>query len=244
MAKIRIASINVCGLNDANKRQRVAIELKRLRADVLCLQDTHMEGARAKLMEQLGYKIVACMQQSVRVKGVAILSRTSEIKWKNCQADTLGQWIIAEGSSRGFCFTLCSIYGSTWDDPQAFLEMNRELAARTTPVILCGDLNINGLGIRWESGGCKYVGRTYKASRALLAMIQDNGLTDIWALTKSADPGDTYYTAPHQLVARLDYFFTSSRLSLDCAIEKYYPRVFSDHNPLILTIHNKVGLDI
>lgn len=78
-------------------------------------------------------------------------------------------------------------------------------------------------------------GRKPKVYKSLLQLIADHGLVDVWPRLMQFDLGYTHYSCPYQKLARLDYFFATSMLIYDAQIQ-LYPRVTSDHNPLVLKL--------
>lgn len=94
MGSIRIASINICGLNNAAKRRRVTEDLRILKADSICFQETHISASSSKLMAFEGYQLILCTKQEVKPQGVAIFARRGIINVLRSLSDRNGRRAI------------------------------------------------------------------------------------------------------------------------------------------------------
>lgn len=74
---LRIATLNICGLNDIKKRQRFSQGLRLLQADI-GLQETHIEESRSGLLKNLGFRFIAGTTQGTLTRGVAILAQNNK----------------------------------------------------------------------------------------------------------------------------------------------------------------------
>lgn len=88
MARLKVLPINICGLNDEKKRQRVAAGLQLTGANIVCVQETHIEGGQIHLLNRLGFKVVTATTQGARTKGVAILGKASGMQLSRFISDT------------------------------------------------------------------------------------------------------------------------------------------------------------
>lgn len=79
-------------------------------------------------------------------------------------------------------------------------------------------------------------------SHMCLNLKWEIGLADVWEELKTPDPGYRYYSTPHQTFTQLDYFLSLERIR-DAKIE-LYPKVMSDHNPLVMELAKVVLLGI
>lgn len=214
----RIVTLNICGLNEFQKRQKTAQVLQLMGVDILCLQETHIEGGQRSLLNSLGFKIIGATTHGAKVKGVGILARkTLPLTVNQVKSDPLARWVIISCSlPSGFAFTICSIYASNLDDPAVIDQVNEELVHWPLPMILCGDLNLN-LPSGWvEDTTWSYKGRKPTVFRAMSDLIGTHGLQDAWAYLKPKQDGYSFFSAPHLSLARLDFFLC--HLSLPVAL--------------------------
>lgn len=71
--QLKIFSANINSLNSPQKRKRTFLQLKKLQAEIICLQETHMKEHDCKLLncKQLGQVFVACDKEKKK-RGLAI----------------------------------------------------------------------------------------------------------------------------------------------------------------------------
>lgn len=136
------------------------------------------------------------------------------------------------GGSR---FTLCTVYGSNFDEALVLEQLNLELASWPTSLVLCGDFNINLVGRELQTDIQSYSGRKHRVFKALYHLLSDHGLIDIWGTLNAPNTGHTFYSHPHGKLVRLDYFFISPLLLIEAQIQ-VFPRITSDHAPVVLDI--------
>lgn len=157
------------------------------------------------------------------------------LRFPRSKSDQSGRWVITQCCAEDYSFTLCSVYGSILDDPTLFEWLNVELVGWLLPLIFCGDVNLNLDNGSGKIGGGPHYGRKPKVFKALSNLCNTHGLSDEWSILKPQDAGYTFFSAPHQTHARLDYFFVSQEILTKFNIIKS-PRVMSDHNTLVLEI--------
>lgn len=60
--QIKIFSTNINGLNSPQKRKRTFVQMKKLQAEILCLQETHIKEYHRNFLtcKQLGQAFIAC----------------------------------------------------------------------------------------------------------------------------------------------------------------------------------------
>lgn len=192
-------------------------------------------------MEQLGYSLIASTKQGTKIRGVAILAKKNLLVVKRKIEDAWGRWVLMECIINNEIFTIGSVYGSTEDDPEIFEFLDAELALWPEPIILCGDFNISGIGGLGIASRQRYIGRKKKVHQAIVDLACHNSLLDVWESLRPEEVGRKFYTAPHRVFARLDYFFASISLQLRMKIEKQ-SRIVSAHSPRILSLRvDRVG---
>lgn len=150
---MKILSFNVNGIRAIIKKDFIA-DMKRVNADVICLQETKatVEQVKETLVDLPEYHIYANEAERKGYSGTAILTKELPISVKYDigigEHDNEGRVICAEFPQ----FYLITVYvpnsGSellrlgyrqTWD--QSFLQYLKELE-KIKPVIVCGDFNV------------------------------------------------------------------------------------------------------
>lgn len=150
---MKIISFNVNGIRAITKKDFVS-DMKRVNADVICLQETKasVEQVKEALVDLPDYHVFANEADRKGYSGTAILTKekplTVSYDINISEHDTEGRVVCAEYSN----FFLITVYvpnsGSellrlgyrqTWD--QSFLMYLKELE-KLKPVVVCGDLNV------------------------------------------------------------------------------------------------------
>ncbi len=150
---MKIISFNVNGIRAITKKDFVS-DMKRVNADVICLQETKasVEQVKEALIDLPDYHVFANEADRKGYSGTAILTKekplTVSYDINISEHDTEGRVVCAEYSN----FFLITVYvpnsGSellrlgyrqTWD--QSFLMYLKELE-KLKPVVVCGDLNV------------------------------------------------------------------------------------------------------
>lgn len=156
-------------------------------------------------------------------------------------SDKAGRWAIAQLDIENNKFTICGVYGSNFDDPSIFDKINVELLGWQGELIVLGDFNCI---MRYDLDTTRR--SAHQRMRKTRAAIQEMGsihaIRDAWRVLFPELEGYTYYSASHKLCSRIDMVWASEVVLATSKME-IYPRVTSDHNPLLLsfTIPNKKG---
>ena len=137
---IKVVTWNVNGLLDRIKRGAVLRCAKRMGADVLLLQETHMLGTKLPFLARYGYTQVFHAGFSRGSRGVAILTRGSlPLVVTKVVQDRLGQYVLVSGSIRGRLYAFCSVYA-----PPPLTSTFLENITRLLSEVQEGALNLGG----------------------------------------------------------------------------------------------------
>ena len=122
LKKLRIISTNVRGLRQVKKRGDFWLKYKELKADVICLQETHLVEADIhdlKLEWNIEYLLGG---NSTNSRGVAVLiNNTFEYDILETIVDVDGRFIVTKLNLIGLCtVTIANIYAPNLDDPDWF----------------------------------------------------------------------------------------------------------------------------
>ena len=138
---ISIATLNVNGLRDANKRMGFIQWLVCFNYDVLCLQETHISSYAecSAWLSPAGYDCLIS-PGSNRSRGSVILYRTSFSLQKQW-SDTEGRLIWAEFAIRELSFRVLCVYAPNRVSPRNdFLEACLDVVEPGIPTFVLGDL--------------------------------------------------------------------------------------------------------
>lgn len=212
MAKLTIASANVQGLGNFQKRRDVFHHLRQKKFSIYFLQDTHFETKVEKqIRAEWGYECYFASYTS-QSRGVAILFNNNfDFKVTNVIKDTQGNFLIVTVKTMDKELVLANIYGPNNDDPQFYTILQEKINRLQNPNILIGgDWN---LVLNPSLDYCNYRhNNNPKAQEKVAEMSAELELVDIW---REINPEVLRYTwrrlnPPQQ--GRLDYFLVAESL--------------------------------
>lgn len=199
-------SWNVNGLGSKIKRGLVAAYFKRLKPDVILLQETHLRGTQCRFLGRGAYRTLAHAGFTTGARGVAILIRKNlpfiiERTW----TDPLGTYVAVQGAWNRRHITLISVYAPpklqqrTLDAVAAIL-----LETGSSIHIVGGDFNdVMDPATdrsRVTSGGSK--------DTPLKLFVDTMALNDLWRRHHPQTRAYSFYSGAHKVFSRLNYIFT------------------------------------
>lgn len=122
LGKLKIVSINVNGLGNPIKRSRVLTKLKRDRAQVIFIQETHMSKEEHEKFKKLGYTnsfFSSC--RNSRRRGVLTLISNAinfEVLEEDCDKD--GRYVVVKGRIDNIMVSLINVYAPPEGDKTFF----------------------------------------------------------------------------------------------------------------------------
>ena len=201
---LRIATLNVNGLRNDQKREILFNHLNREKYDIICLQETHStredEGSWTK---QWGGEMAFNHGES-NSKGVAILaSRKSEIKLENLDKDDEGRLITCDILWNNTPISILNIYAPNqmYNRKTFFQNLNKYLYEGENWLI-AGDFNCH----------LDYDNNIDKSVIELKNLITNHDIIDIYRNLYPDDLGYTFYHRGFKKSSRLDYMFISRSL--------------------------------
>lgn len=115
---LKVISFNVKGILNPAKRSKILSKMKKEKANVVLLQETHLTPLEHDKLQRMGLSRVYCSSyKSGRRRGVAILiSQTVSFELLSKVTDKEGRYIIVSGKIDGVTITLCNIYAPPGSD--------------------------------------------------------------------------------------------------------------------------------
>lgn len=147
MEDLKIVSMNVNGLNLDAKRRSIFDHLRKEKADIALLQETHATSNSDKMWEKEWGGSAFFNNGSRSSRGVAILlNRNLSHKISKTNADSEGRILCLDIEIDGIIYTTASLYAPTQDkgkEQLAFVDRLDEFLvdSHSTNLILGGDLN-------------------------------------------------------------------------------------------------------
>uniref|UniRef100_A0A8C5M717 exodeoxyribonuclease III n=1 Tax=Leptobrachium leishanense TaxID=445787 RepID=A0A8C5M717_9ANUR len=140
---LKVISYNVKGLNAPVKRHSLAAEVQRLKADVVCLQETHFKRLAHPLLRIRNFNTQYHATGPTRAKGVSILIRSNVVFQLHRKiSDPRGQYLIPICSLNHKIYTLVNVYSPNTEQLSFIFGVLRRVSlVATGSLLVCGDFN-------------------------------------------------------------------------------------------------------
>ena len=240
MGDIKICSLNCRGLGTFEKRRDVLNYLRKSQYNIFMLQDIHCSPEKENQFRNTWGGEVKMAGFSSNSRGVAILAKSIDIKYRDTRIDALGNYIIANVVINDlFEVILVNTYGPNTDEPLFFADIwriCRELRGdKDTPVIWGGDLNIT---LNFDIDALNYAQQNNKrATSEVQDIIVQNNLIDVYREINGERQKFTWKVGnPIRKQARLDYFLASQSLVSVISEANIIPGYRSDHSMVTMEL--------
>ena len=207
MQRFKFITYNVNGLGNPIKRSKVLAKLKREKVDIALLQETHLTELEHTKLKRFGFNEFSSSCKQGPRRGVTVLiSNTLNFECTYEKKDTDGRFIFILGHLEGVLTTILSVYappGSVWKFYKHIFEL---IISEAQGLLICGgDFNIR-LNSFLDTTRPHYSGET-NITRNVKLMMAELGLIDIWRELNPTKRDFTFFSHPHSIYSRLDYFF-------------------------------------
>ena len=240
MSKLEIASLNVRGLQDNNKRKRIFQTFRNSKFDIILLQETHSTDEDVVLWKKdwIGRAFFSSLNSTK--SGVAILCKESKnfkVEFEN--SDKAGRIISVTVETQKNKFQITNIYAPNIP-PQRKIFFDK-LKCYVTPkyeVILGGDFNmVENLTMDRQGGN---LNRQHQHGLEELNEIKQNcNLIDIWRTQNKFKMQFTYKNDILDFKSRIDHFYNGNHARTNCSIRSdIVPNTLSDHHMISLSLKN------
>ena len=230
-------SSNVRGIRDANKRGDMWLYFQEMKADIVCLQETHLidkDIHNLKLEWNIEYILGG---NSTNSKGVAILiNNTFEYQITEFKTDQEGRYIILNLLINNLIpIQIINIYGCNNDNPEWFTNLFNIVDKQSADnVIITGDWN-TALS---EKDTYNYqFQRNIKSRNIINSYIEKNKYIDIWRDQNKDQKRFTWGTKKPFKKSRLDYFIISEDILTFNPKSEINTAYRSDHNTISLKLN-------
>lgn len=233
MEGTKVVSLNVNGLNVPAKRRAVFDHLRKSKAHLCLVQETHSTSGTEGIWksEWGGPAFFAHGTRSSR--GVAILvSRDFNLTVINLHTDKEGRFILVDIMIDQTIYTVGCIYAPTQDkraEQLSFLEKLDELLTETnsTNIILGGDFNcrLHPLLDKNKQGAPSTAPEPVRDK--IYTLLEEWSMCDVWRIRNPKEQGYTFRRGAY--AARLDYLLISSHLSENATTTSPQAMAHSDH---------------
>ncbi len=233
---LKIASLNVNGLNNPVKRSRVLAKMRRDTTQVVFLQETHMTQQEHEKFKKFGYlNSYFSSYRNSRRRGVAtLISNSLPFNLIKQKSDRDGRYIVVKGRIDNILVTFVNVYPPPENNRKFFKLLFDTIISESEGILVCaGDWNtIQNYNLDTTSTN------KHKSQRSkdLRILMKESGLFDVWRNLHAQNKEFTHYSATHQVHSRLDFFLMN-------IIDRYRVKEcsigtadVSDHNVIYLNI--------
>lgn len=232
----RFITWNVKGMNGPNKRGKIFSHLKRLNAEIIFLQETHLKMADHIRLKKnwIGQSFHSNFNNKSR--GAAILIH-KKILFTPSQtiSDPQGRFVIVSGLLFSTPVILASVYAPNWDDvsfihklTSLFPNLNRH------KLLISGDFN-TVMDPALDRSSPRTLTRS-KMSLALGEFTDRAGCVDPWRFFNPNKKEFSYFSHVHHTYSRIDFFLIDKTLLPFTKKIEYTAIVESDHAPVSMDI--------
>uniref|UniRef100_A0A3Q3ENM7 Reverse transcriptase domain-containing protein n=1 Tax=Kryptolebias marmoratus TaxID=37003 RepID=A0A3Q3ENM7_KRYMA len=235
-SSVRFLSWNIKGMGSPLKRSRIFAHLKRLKPDLVFLQETHMRTRDQIRLKCPWVSEVFHSNFNSKARGVAILvGKSIQFSASKIISDKNGRYLIVTGTLFHVPILLVNIYAPNFDDPKFMNKLFECLPSlNNTLLVVGGDMNcvIDPNLDRYDPRNLS----PSLMSRSLSDFMSKNGCIDPWRFYNPQSKKFSFFSHFHQSFSRIDYFFVDSKLISEVLSVDYHPIIISDHAPLSLDI--------
>lgn len=232
---LNIVSLNVKGLNTPEKRRMLLHDMRRLKADVIFLQEKHFRNNCLPILKNRFYPVVYHSKYAkAKSRGVSILF-SAKLPWTciDTKTDGEGRYLFLRGRIGDVEESLANLYAPN-ERQGVFLKrhITQLLQYSVGQLMVAGDLNILLTPTEDTSTGSSSSSRDLH--KRISSLLHSAKLIDTWRLFNPGERDYTFYSRPHQSYSQIDYFLIPHRhlhAVRDTAIGSI---TWTDHAPITL----------
>uniref|UniRef100_A0A3P9IZ02 Endonuclease/exonuclease/phosphatase domain-containing protein n=1 Tax=Oryzias latipes TaxID=8090 RepID=A0A3P9IZ02_ORYLA len=235
MTDLKLISLNVKGINHVIKRQKILSFLRKEKCQMAMLQETHLSDTEHVKLRRSWVGQVFYSSFNSKSRGVAILlHRILPFTFEKELKDSQGRYILLSGHLYGEQVVFGCVYAPNVYDPSFLPQLISDLTSFSSSYVLLGGDFSCVLDPKADMSPPR--SDRLKKSEKMLEFLSDLNLHDVWRIMHPTDKDYSFFSIPHQVFTRIDYFF-SSRFVLDriknCTISTKF---ISDHAPVSIVL--------
>ena len=231
---LQIASLNVRGIGDKQKRREMFNWLKAKNISIYFLQEVHCtENTTSFWKAEWGYKTLFSCCSSAK-GGVAILFNNNfAFEIERIFLDTNGRFIICDIKTEGKYITLATLYAPNNDEPIFFQDFfDHLLDFRCEDLIIGGDFNlVLDLDKDKKSGRFKTHTNSVKILQKFMTKLT---LTDAWRVLNPDKRRYTWRRRNPEIHCRLDFFLVSQNMMCNVTHADILAGYKTDHSLIVI----------
>ena len=234
---VSICTLNVNGIAELHKREKVFTNLLDKHFDIYLLQETHLpDVTQGELWEKQWGGRALWSPGTNRSAGVGLLLHPgSAIEIVDHKSDTDGRVLSVKLKLNDQFLQLINVYApNKHSDRENFFATLWRLAFRNVDTIVAGDFNCVPDAVLDKWGGDDTFGD--KGIPQLHAFADSLSLEDVFRAKYPTEKLFTWFNGPHSVGCRLDRFYTPHAWRSRVRDHKGIPFSYSDHHLVSITV--------
>jgi exonuclease III len=236
-----LLTLNINGLNGHIKRTALIDWLKCMKADIVCLQETHASSHSSiqGWFRNSGFYVASSSVSNKRC-GMAILVRDifsiTQVKW-----DDDGRFLQVEVDIGGQKLRFVSLYAPNRNPARnAFFASVPDFVDLACPTFVCGDFNsvLDPALDRKRRSSYKGLSQQSASSESVAALQSLLAATQTFPVWHTRHPTEVVYSWDHasgDFSSRIDMIWAPTLLAQSIGDCNYHPSFLSDHRYMLLT---------
>lgn len=234
---MNIFSLNVKGLNQAEKRSQLFRDPTLKKSHIIMLQETHFRTGQIPKLTVKNFPLhFHATNPDSKTKGVSVLlHKDCDFKLEATEVDPLGRYLFVKGSIQETPVTIANLYCPNIAQLTFLTRTLLKLQNFTSGILIVGtDLNCTLNPLLDTSDKKSHLPQT--TIRAIQKRLDSLQLVDTWRLTHPDGRDYTFFSNAKNKYSRIDYILVTQR-DLDRIIASSIGNIeMSDHAPTSLSL--------
>lgn len=207
MGVLNVVTLNAKGLNVPEKRRMLLNDMRHMKADIVLIQETQFRENKFPILKNRHYPTVYhSTHVAGKSRGVSTqISATVPWTLVDKKTDPAGRFLFLKGLIGGAKVTIANLYIPN-EHQDTFMKRHLKLLQNFAEgqLIIGGDLNIPLIPVEDTSTGTSSTSRGTR--REMLSALHAAQLIDTWRLFHPGERDYTFFSRPHQVYSRIDFF--------------------------------------
>lgn len=232
---LKILSINAHGLNSPYKRRALWSDAKKLKGDVVCLQESHFAEGKAPKCSHKHYPHMIMANSSEKKRGVFIaISQAVAFKLHDSISDPQGRYVAINCDINNITYTIINVYAPNKSQAKFLKSVQKKISSFSNGSVLwCGDFN-SIMDPKLDTTAHKLVHSPY-----LKDFVHTHRLFDAWRCMNATERDFSFFSSAHRSYSRIDYFFLDLHLLQRVSTASIHTITWSDHAPISIEIQEE-----
>lgn len=229
---IQCVSLNVKGVNNPLKRQKILSYISHLKTDIAFLQETHLKADSINYLKRRWVGQLYHSKFDTKARGTAILiHKDITFQAEKVISDPNGRYVIVVGQLFSLPVILVNVYAPNFDDNNFFSKLFSAIPTHNNyHLLIGGDFNCCLSTLLDRSSPRPQP--LSKSAKVINDFCIQMGLSDIWRFHHPNKKAFSFFSRVHHTYTRIDYFLVDNRLTGSTHSCQYHTISISDHGAL------------